>query len=295
LPAQALSETVAVSPEEEGIQAQSARSFLRWQGSKRAIARQIASLVPNTTTRYVEPFLGSGAVFFALQPRNALLSDALFELVCTFEAVRDNPITVDLAVRALATSADYYAIRARPAPTQSRLDVAARFLYLNAHCFNGLYRTNRKGEFNVPKGSRVPGPPTRATLTAASRVLENTEILCTDALALRGAAQAGDFWYLDPPYPAPRRPAYGEYGYHGFQDSEWTQLLQDFLPYLDSTGAYFALSLPKSKVKGLNNRLTCNGWQCLELMAKYRAGGNKGFSSPQRECIITNVRGLELA
>jgi hypothetical protein len=130
--------------------------FLKWPGGKRWLVTRHAALFPSDYERYVEPFLGSGAVFFHLAPRRALLADANPELINTYRCVRTAAATIERRLASLHERHGtklYYEIRSSQ-PTKL-IDRAVRFLYLNRTCFNGLYRVNRAGRFNVPMGSKT--------------------------------------------------------------------------------------------------------------------------------------------
>jgi DNA adenine methylase len=151
--------------------------------------------------RYVEPFLGGGAMFFALCPERALLADLNKELIDVFRTVRDEVDSVIKALRPLKNNEDtYYAIRASK-PRNAAMK-AARFIYLNKTCFNGLYRVNTRGEFNVPfgrHGAQLVICDERQ-LRAASEALAATDFDSADFGATVRRARAGDLVYFDPPY-----------------------------------------------------------------------------------------------
>jgi DNA adenine methylase len=184
------------------------RPFLRWAGGKSRIVRHLIEFLPEEPFReYWEPFLGAGALFFALAPRRAHLSDSNSEMISCFRAVRDRP---DLVFRYLRehlpkTSKEYYyQIRQLYNTSGPSIAQAARFLYLNRAGFNGIYRVNRKGEYNVPYGHKEPPPaPSREDLQLASRLLRNASLSnCPYEIALtHDGPRPGDFVYLDPPYP----------------------------------------------------------------------------------------------
>jgi DNA adenine methylase len=129
--------------------------FLKWAGGKRWLVRQYSVLFPRTFGRYIEPFVGSGAVFFHLQPKSATLADKNAALIEAYETVRDDTSSVEALLQEYQTlhcSGFYYDVR-RSAPATS-IERTARFIYLNRVCWNGLYRVNLKGEFNVPLGTK---------------------------------------------------------------------------------------------------------------------------------------------
>lgn len=188
-----------------------ARPFLKWAGGKTQLLPQLrAAALPHIQT-YYEPFLGGGALFFALQREGrferAVLSDSNAELIAVYAQVRDGveELIEALAVhqrkyRAASDRADYY-YRIRGKRATCRVGAAARLIFLNKTCFNGLYRVNSRGEFNVPHGSYVnPKICDADGLRAAAAALQGVELRTADFAEALGAAHVGDFVYCDPPY-----------------------------------------------------------------------------------------------
>jgi DNA adenine methylase len=152
--------------------------------------------------KYYEPFLGGGAVFFALRPNRAVLSDINAELIVTYQQVQTRPAELTQAVRLLKVSSKDYR-RVRISKPQRPLDVAARFLYLNRTAFAGMYRLNRNGEFNVPYGGGERTPAIlweRNLLQQASLMLRKATVLKNDFQHALMAAESGDVVYCDPTY-----------------------------------------------------------------------------------------------
>lgn len=176
-----------------------AAPFLKWAGGKRWLAPHLANLLGHTT-RFVEPFVGSGAVFFTVAPKAGVLSDVNADLVAAFQIVRDHPeLLIARLSRLRITSGTFERMRSwRP---NSDLDRAVRLIYLNRTAFNGLYRVNRKGEFNVPfgckEGTRVCD---QETIRAASTALANAKIVRQDFRSALVRARSDDVVYADPPY-----------------------------------------------------------------------------------------------
>jgi DNA adenine methylase len=174
--------------------------LLKWAGGKRALLRELLPLIPQSHRKYFEPFAGGAALFFALQPKTAVISDTNADLVNCYQQVRDEPDRVIGVLRSLRnTEATYYRVRSwNPrAPIQQ----AARLIYLVTLSFNGIYRQNLHGDFNVPYGQKKyldPADPDR--VRTASRVLQNAEIKALDFEAAVVTAKRGDIVYLDPPY-----------------------------------------------------------------------------------------------
>jgi DNA adenine methylase len=196
-----------IKPLANGPKLLRAEPFLRWAGGKRRMVHHLLSYLPPdiAARRYREPFLGAASLFFALGPLNAVLSDANTDLINCFCHVRDNPEAVHRHLVQLAkrSGADhYYKVRAKYNASAPNAVQAARFIFLNKTCFNGIFRVNRHGHFNVPYGLKdEPVLPTLEVLRHASEALRRADLLsCSFELALADAQQ-GDFYYIDPPYP----------------------------------------------------------------------------------------------
>jgi DNA adenine methylase len=180
----------------------SPRPFLRWAGSKRWLLKHLVPLLPSRFRTYREPFLGSGALFFLLCPNRAVLSDKCGDLIDAYGALRDGAPTIIRYLKPLKPDRDlFYAIRNQS--SRGRFKRVAEFLYLNKTCWNGLYRVNSKGRFNVPYG--MPKTDFIAdfeNLSACSQALQEPNVKlrsCDFEGALEDVA-AGDLVYLDPPY-----------------------------------------------------------------------------------------------
>lgn len=175
--------------------------FLKWAGGKRWLAHSHRRVFPNAYKRYIEPFLGSGAIFFKLQPRQALLSDINEELINTYRVMRDDwrGLARRLRVHSRRHSDDYYyEIRARVPSDEVRR--AARLIYLNRTCWNGLYRVNRKGEFNVPRGTKDKVLLETDDFENISKLLQSVSLEVWDFEKTIDSAHPGDFVFADPPY-----------------------------------------------------------------------------------------------
>jgi DNA adenine methylase len=210
-----------------------AAPFLKWAGGKSQLLSQFREFFPATCTRYYEPFLGGGAVFFFLAPRLAVLSDSNAELINVYQVVKEN---VEELIAILQrdysgknNERDYYRIRDEVdlsglSPTER----AARIIYFNKTCFNGLYRVNRSGKFNVPFGNyRNPKICDAAGLQSASAALQGAQLDVSDFQDAVSQAQQGDLVYFDPPY-APLSPTsnFTSYTKEDFGETEQTRLAQ---------------------------------------------------------------------
>ena len=179
------------------------RPFLRWAGSKQRLLRQIAPLLPASFNRYYEPFLGGGSLFFCLAPRVATLSDAASELVATYRTVawRTEEVLKHLAVLDPLDKTQYYRVRAHRSKSASQR--AAQFIYLNRAGWNGLYRVNSNGDFNVPYGApKTSNLVDPTNLRACAKCLRRSQVslACGDFSAVLKDCAEGDLVFLDPPY-----------------------------------------------------------------------------------------------
>lgn len=175
--------------------------FLKWAGGKRWLIAQHSSLLPTEFNTYVEPFLGSGAVYFHMRPETALISDANLELITTYREIRKNWRKVESALKRHHRNHSedyYYGERARKhrAPHES----AAQFIYLNRTCWNGLYRVNLRGEFNVPIGTKTAVSLVSDDFAAVADLLGNAELAHSDFERTIDRAKRDDFLFVDPPY-----------------------------------------------------------------------------------------------
>lgn len=191
---------------------------------------------------YHEPFAGSAALFFELQPRRASLSDRNADLIQFYLALCEDPHSV---VRELETllpdEVSYYAVRALKTDGLSVAQKASRFLYLNHYCFNSVYRTNRQGAFNVPYGKRRGPLPSKELILRASEQLKQAVISCTDFQHALHTTVEGDFVYLDPPFSSRVSSRYGEYGYGSFSALDEGRLIET-VRELSKRGAKVLLS-----------------------------------------------------
>lgn len=227
----------------------SAAPFLKWAGGKSQLLKTFAPHFPQKFERYFEPFVGGGAVFFALAERegnnfHATISDCNEELINCYSTVRDR---VEDLVEALKKHRNdkhhFYRVRACDVSRMTAAERAARLIYLNKTCFNGLYRVNRSGQFNVPFGKyKNPRIIDETNLLNVSAVLQRTKILCCSFETILSQTSAGDFVYLDPPYqpisPTANFTSYTSASF-GMPDQE---RLARFVNELDKRGCYVMVS-----------------------------------------------------
>ncbi len=251
------------------------KPVLKWAGGKRQLLDEIYSRFPESYKHYHEPFFGGGAVFFDLEPRNGTINDTNPRLINFYRVVRDHPDKLINRLREFddpegAPDPDldhseenwrgkeveqyYYQQRARfnrraygegewPSSKDERVEEAALLLYLNRTCYNGLYRENSSGGFNVPIGSYSdPDWVMASRIRAGSRILDDTDVRNEDFTYVIEEADEGDLVYLDPPYePMSSTANFAEYSAEGFGREDQERLLET-VEQLDVDGVYFILS-----------------------------------------------------
>jgi len=225
--------------------------ILKWAGGKRSLIREITSLFPSDyeTRAYHEPFLGGGAIFFNIEPKKGTISDINSHLMNFYKVVRDKPEQlIEMAHRYKHDEETFYKIRSRfNQPDLKDLEYASLFLYLNKTAFNGLYRVNSNGEFNVPFAracarykNTVIVPEDRIRI--ASKILRNVELFNIDFEYVIEFAEKGDIIYFDPPYhPLNSTAKFTSYSSKGFDYNDQVRL-RDLCIKLDEKGVYFVLS-----------------------------------------------------
>jgi len=177
------------------------RPFLKWAGGKRWLFESGQYSLPDITGRYFEPFLGGGAVFFQAQPVSAVLSDTNERLIELYTVVRDQPLELEALLREHASShSKSYYYQVRGMVLHSPVARAAKFLYLNRTCWNGLYRENLSGHFNVPIGTKETVIFENDDFIAWSNALADARLECRDFEEAIEDTVKGDFIFVDPPY-----------------------------------------------------------------------------------------------
>lgn len=222
-----------------------AKPILKWAGGKTQMLGELMPRVPKTYGRYIEPFFGGGALFFSLKPENAIIADSNPELINMYLQVAHH---VDDVIECLQkyenTSEMFYEVRSLDWQTLPKAEAAARTIYLNKTCFNGLYRVNRSGQFNTPFGKyKNPKICDIDALRLASEALRKAEILCGDyILVLEHYAQPGDFVFLDPPYlPISENSDFKRYTKEQFYEDDHVELAK-MIGTLHERGCYVILT-----------------------------------------------------
>ena len=235
-------------------------TFVKWAGGKRQLIEQFKPFFPKNIERYFEPFVGGGAVAFHIiksyNPKQIIISDINEELINCYGIIKDN---VEALIKSLKSHKAnhskeyYYKVRASDPKQLSNLERASRFIYLNKTCFNGLYRVNSKGQFNVPIGSYVnPTIVFEKNLREISELLKDIKIKVMSFDKVTEYAKKGDFIYFDPPYyPLKKGKNFTTYTKEVFLEKE-QEKLADVFKQLDKKGCQVMLSNSDSEfIKGL--------------------------------------------
>jgi DNA adenine methylase len=220
------------------------RPLLRWAGSKRAQLPEIEKFWPDGFDRYLEPFCGSCAALIHCQPGTALMNDINAELINFWTVIKASAQEVYARVSKLQNDSEvYYGLRAIDPASLDSIGRAVRFWYLNRYSFNGLYRTNRKGQYNVPYGGKRCGSvPSEDDFSSQSSTLGSVDFTNLDFEEfVLSNAQSGDFFYLDPPYAIKGSRVSGEYDQRAFKSGDVERLIRS-LGYIDRIGAKYLLS-----------------------------------------------------
>lgn len=272
------------NPQKNSVTHPWTKPILRWAGSKRRLIPTLMAAMPLEFNRYIEPFAGSACLFFATHPTSALLGDVNSSLIECYKILRSHPRKLSRAVRTMKfEKSEYYRIRAIKPSTLNAFERASRFVYLNRLCFNGVYRTNRTGEFNVPFGSHQGEAPSEHDFFRCSYALRSAELFTGDFEDCISNSRKGDFVYLDPPYSSTARPRYGEYGYESFQPLEISRL-RTALQLLDDRNVRFLLSYSDT----VPHRNAFVDWKTHSLSVRRHVAGFTVHRNIVPELLISN-------
>ena len=262
-----------------------AKPLLRWAGSKQQIVAELASYWDGSSGRYVEPFAGSARLFFRLEPKDAILGDINADLIATYCEVRDNPAEVHKALSGMENNSDkYYEVRGTDSETLDSAERASRFIYLNRFCFNGLYRTNLKGVFNVPYGGKRSGRlPTLEELKEIGTLLKRATIVCGDFAETIADVAPDDFVYLDPPFSVSERRVFRQYDSADFDDGDINRL-RESLVELNEKGTRFLLSYDDSE----EGERLAEGFHKRKVRTRRNIAGFSGSRRAASELLVSN-------
>jgi DNA adenine methylase len=234
----------------------------------------------------LEPFLGSGSLYFYINPKKAILGDINFDLIETYEQIKKNLKSVySILLKMPEGKNEYYKIRSKDKRKLTQEERAARFIYLNRYSFNGLYRTNQNGEFNVPYGGEKTGQlPSRELLELCSGALQTAQLISGDFELVLNQAKSGDFIYLDPPYKIAEKRVFTEYDKSSFREFD-IKRLRNWLDKLTEMGIVFLLSYADCE----EAEFLKDGYDADEIMVRRNIAGFSKHRRSAGELLVTNV------
>jgi len=262
------------------------KPFLRWAGGKRWLIKQLDDFLPQTFNKYHEPFIGGGAIFFHMNPKQALISDFNAELIETYNAIKNNPHEVIKHIKSFKnTKEDYLKIRVQN--FQSVEKRAARFIYLNQTSFNGIYRVNSDGKYNVPYGYREKYTFDFDNILNVNKVLQSVDIKHLDFRKCIENVEENDLVFLDPPYTV----AHNNNGFIQYNQKifslEDQYGLKDLIMRIKEKKAYYILTNanhPKIReIFDVGDKIT-------EVTRASMIGGKGAVRGKYSEVIITNTK-----
>ena len=270
--------------------------IVKWAGGKRQLLDRIATRMPASgyETLY-EPFIGGGAVFLSLRPEKAVINDINQELINLYKTVKDTPEELIMAIDQIddqmpedadAAKAFYYEMRERYneiiTAGELTVEAAAMLVFINKHCFNGLYRVNAKGKFNVPYNGSRTRSMNPDNIRAVSKALDHAEILCGDFEPATANAKAGDFVFLDSPYVPIKETTFEAYTKEGFLEEDHRRLARLFRE-LDGRGCSVMLTNHNTELI----RELYDGY-VIDTVSVKRAINSDASKRTGEEVIITN-------
>ena len=259
--------------------------IFRWAGSKRKSLAALTEFWSDRFERYIEPFVGSACLFLRLKPKAAILADLNSALIDAYEAIRDHPRKVAQSLYAIPRDpTTYYVIRRTHGSATSAIDRAAQFVYLNRNCFNGLFRTNLSGDFNVPFGADQGQYPRLCDFETTAQLLKNALLLRGDFGGTLRHLRKGDFVYLDPPFAATGTRTFVEYGKRSFGVEDLDRLNQH-LRRIDDRGGFFVVSYadcPRAQQIARN-------WNSKAIQVRRQIAGFAARRRLADELLITNL------
>ena len=263
--------------------------FIRWAGGKTWLIKHLGDIIGNLQyNNYFEPFLGGAAVCFALDfPNRAYLSDTNEDLIDTYKAIKTNPLGIIEFLDAFENTEErYYQIRAmRPLGAMQR---AARFIYLNQTSYNGLYRVNRHGEYNVPYGFRENWVYDTTRILDASKKLQKATLSCGDFAANKYNIKRGDLIFLDPPYTVSHNDnGFIEYNRKLFSLQD-QQRLSKYIDYIKKKGAFYILT---NAAHQTISEIFDKGDKLIKLDRYSLIGGKCSKREKTTEFVFTNING----
>jgi DNA adenine methylase len=265
--------------------------IFRWAGSKRKCLDTLAAFWSNRFERYIEPFAGSACLFLKIKPRKAILSDLNSMLIQTYRTIRVHPIAVSKTLYAIPrNAATYYKIRTKIKSVHDSIERAAFFVYLNRNCFNGIYRTNLDGDFNVPFGADQGQYPRPCDFQASAKLLKSAKLFSCDFGSTLRHLRRSDFVYLDPPFAATGVRTFVEYGKRSFEASDLDRVSRH-LDRIDRCGAFFLVSYADCS----RARVIAKDWNFKSIKVRRQIAGFADKRRVASELLISNLPIPEVA
>ncbi|KHJ37618.1 modification methylase DpnIIA [Pedobacter glucosidilyticus] len=262
------------------------KPFLRWAGGKRWLLKEIDNIVKiSDFNTYHEPFLGGGSVFIHLNPESAIISDANEELINAYIQVRDNVESLIYELHTLQNTEEFY-YNIRREKFNNEVKEAAKFIYLNQTSFNGIFRVNSKGEYNVPFGHRINYSFDIENIEKVSRLLQTIDIKTNDFHDTIENIQSGDLIFLDPPYTvAHNNNGFIQYNQKIFSLNDQLRL-KNFIQSLKEIGAYYIMTnAAHQSIRDIFNI----GDKIFELNRASLIGGKNAKRGKYSELVVTNI------
>lgn len=263
------------------------KTFLKWAGGKNWFIKHQYQRLPQYYNRYIDPFLGGGALYFYMEPQQAILSDINEELITTFRAIRDDwtKVEIELQRHNRKHSIEYY-YHIRNMKPRSDANKAARMIYLNRTCFNGIYRVNREGGFNVPIGTNNKVLLDSDRFEERAKILQNADILCQDFEATIALAVENDFLFCDPPYTVlDDNNRFVNYSEHLFNWDDQVRLSQALHRAKDRGVQIIMTNVNHESVRELYEGI--NGYQLDEVTRYSSISGRAKGRQQYRELIVS--------
>lgn len=259
--------------------------LIRWAGSKKKLLPLLKKNTPKEYNKYIEPFCGSACLYFNLRPEKAVLGDINKELIVSYRTIKKRSKAVSEKLsRAQKSKEEYLYLRELDPETLNEIERSYRFIYLNRFCFNGVYRTNKEGKFNVPMGSKTGNLPSSEKISHCAKALKGARLVHGDFKKTLKFVERDDFVYIDPPYTKEGAKNRGEYGSGSFDYQDIPSLL-GYLEKIENKGAYFLLSYSceSSLLDVIPQR-----WHVLELSVERHIAGFREHRGTAQEVLIAN-------
>lgn len=262
--------------------------FIRWAGGKTWFLEQFATTISNIDIRnYYEPFLGGGSVFFSLESyKHAYLTDINSDLINAYIQIRDNPQELILKFQGFENSEQQY-YHIRQTEFTSEIDKAAQFIYLNQTSYNGLYRVNKNGNYNVPYGFRQNWTYNTERILIANQKLQGVRLKCCDFKEYKYRIRQNDLVFLDPPYTVSHNNnGFIEYNKNLFSLNDQYRL-RSFIDYIRNKGAYYILT--NAAHPKIEEIFKIDGDRMVELCRNSLIGGKNSKRGKITEYMFTNI------